>query len=207
MKIAVVGGTGSFGRALVQRLVALGEDVAIGSRDADRAKDLAAVYGVRGGTNEEIVADADLVVMSTRSNAAVETASSLAAAMGETPVLSVGADLTFGDEGVTPGRLGRSLAEEIADVVQGPVVAGFQSLAAAHMATGDAPDEDVLVCGSDAEAKKLVLDLGARIVAGRAIDAGPLANARALEGLTSALLNVNKAYKVQAGIRLTGLPD
>ncbi len=103
MKIAVVGGTGSFGRALVQRLVALGEDVAIGSRDADRARDLAAVYGVRGGANEEIVADADLVVMSTRSNAALETAQALAGAIGDTPVLSVGADLSFGDERRDPG--------------------------------------------------------------------------------------------------------
>jgi predicted dinucleotide-binding enzyme len=52
----------------------------------------------------------------------------------------------------------------------------------------------------------MVLDLGSRLVAGRAVDAGPLANARALEGMTAVLLNVNRAYGVQAGLRLVGLP-
>ncbi|MGZ8695487.1 MAG: NAD(P)-binding domain-containing protein, partial [Gaiellaceae bacterium] len=87
MKIAIVGGTGSFGRALAQRLRVLGRDVAIGSRDEDRARELAAVYGVEGGLNEDVVRDADLVVLSTRSAAALETARVLADAIGETPLL------------------------------------------------------------------------------------------------------------------------
>ena len=41
--------------------------------------------------------------------------------------------------------------------------------------------------------------------AGRAIDAGPLASARALEGMTAVIVNVNKRYKAHAGLRLTGL--
>ncbi len=207
MKVAILGGTGSFGRALAQRLQALGEDVAVGSREPERAQELAVVYGIRGGGNEEIVGDADLVVLATRSGAAVETARALADAIGERPLLSVGADLRFGDAGVLPGRLGHSLAEEVAGIVHGPVVAGFQSLAAAHLVAEEPPDEDVLICGDDPASKRLVLELAARVVAGRAIDAGPLANARALEGLTAVLLNVNKAHRVHAGIRLTGLPD
>ena len=40
----------------------------------------------------------------------------------------------------------------------------------------------------------------------RAIDAGPLANAVAVEALTPVLLYINKRYKVPgAGIRITGL--
>ena len=34
MRIAIVGGTGSFGRALAERISTLGENVVIGSRDA-----------------------------------------------------------------------------------------------------------------------------------------------------------------------------
>ena len=34
------------------------------------------------------------------------------------------------------------------------------------------PDEDALVCGDDEEVERLALDLGGRLVAGRAIDAG-----------------------------------
>jgi len=47
MRIAIVGGTGAFGRALAARLRELGHDVAIGSRDESRAEERAAVLGVR----------------------------------------------------------------------------------------------------------------------------------------------------------------
>ena len=43
-------------------------------------------------------------------------------------------------------------------------------------------------------------------MAGRAVDCGPLVNARALEGMTAVILNVNKEFGVNAGLRLTGLP-
>jgi predicted dinucleotide-binding enzyme len=62
------------------------------------------------------------------------------------------------------------------------------------------------VCGNDKEAKQLALELAGRVVAGRAIDAGPLACARALEGITAVLVNVNRRYKAHAGLRVTGLP-
>jgi predicted dinucleotide-binding enzyme len=42
-------------------------------------------------------------------------------------------------------------------------------------------------------------------VAGRALDAGRLRNARALEGLTGVIVAVNRRYKAHAGIRLTGV--
>ena len=45
MKIAIVGGTGSFGLALAQRVAAAGYDVVIGSRDAGRAGEAAAGIG------------------------------------------------------------------------------------------------------------------------------------------------------------------
>jgi len=67
------------------------------------------------------------------------------------------------------------------------------------------PEEDALVCGDDADAKALVLELAERITSGRAVDCGPLASARALEGLTAVIVNVNKRYKAHAGVRVTGL--
>jgi NADPH-dependent F420 reductase len=205
VKVGIVGGTGSFGRALVERLAALGHDVVIGSRDPQRAGELAVVYGVEGRANADAVRDVDLVVLATKSNAAVETARELAGAIGETPVLCVASDLLFEQNGVLPGRLGTSLAEEVAELLAGPVAAGLQTLAAAHLAQTEPPDEDALICGGDDEAKRLSLELAAQLVAGRAIDAGPLANARALEGMTAVILNVNKRYRVHAGVRITGL--
>ena len=68
------------------------------------------------------------------------------------------------------------------------------------------PDEDALICGDDARAKELSLDLAGKLVAGRALDAGPLASARALEGLTAVIVNLNRRYKAHAGLRVTGVP-
>jgi 8-hydroxy-5-deazaflavin:NADPH oxidoreductase len=205
MRVAIVGGTGDFGRALAERIHSLGEPVVIGSRDASRAAEIAAVLGVEGATNEEAVASAELVILAVRSNAALATARELAAAIGGTPLLSVASSLEFTETGVVPGQHGLSLAEEIAEIVDAPVAAGLQTLAAVHLAGSDPPDEDVLVCGEPSPAKDLSLELAGRLVKGRAIDAGPLANARALEGMTAVILNVNRRYKVHAGIRLTGL--
>jgi NADPH-dependent F420 reductase len=205
MRIAIDGGTGSFGRAMAERIAALGEDVVIGSRDASRANEIAMTLGVEGATNEEAVANADLVVLAVRSNAAIDTARDLAPAIGTTPLLSVASALEFTEAGVLPGQHGFSLAEEVDRIVDAPVAAGLQTLAAVHLTTPEPPEEDVLICGDPTPAKDLALLLGDRLVRGRAIDAGPLANARALEGMTAVILNVNRRYKVHAGIRLTGL--
>ena len=204
MRVAIVGGTGAFGRALAKRLQAIGKDeVLVGSRDAERAQATAEELGVTGGPNADIVAGADLVVLAVKSDATLATANELAGAIGTTPVLCVASDLRFTAEGVLPGRHQGSLAEEVARIVRGPVASGLQSFAAANLVEGD--PGDALVCGGDDRAKELSLELAGR-VAERAIDVGPLENSRALEGMTAVILNVNKRYKAHAGIRLTGLP-
>jgi NADPH-dependent F420 reductase len=204
MKVAIIGGTGAFGRALAKRLHEIGTDeILIGSRDAERAQASATELGVTGGRNDEIVEGADIVVLAVKSNATLETASELATAIGTTPVLCVASDLRFSEAGVLPGRHQGSLAEEVARIVRGPVASGLQSFAAANLVEGD--PGDALICGGDDRAKELSLELAGR-VADRAIDVGPLENSRALEGMTAVILNVNKRYKAHAGIRLTGLP-
>ena len=210
MKIALVGGTGSFGTALAVRLHAAGYDVVIGSRDAERARSAAAEIAgggasVDGATNEDAVRAADLVVLTTKADGAVETARSLREAIGTTPVLSVAAELSFTKEGVLPTGEATSIAARIQDELDGPVIAGLHSLAASNLGGDEAPDEDTLVCGDDTEAKALVLELAGKITSGSAIDAGPLASARALEGMTAVIVNVNKRYKAHAGLRVTGV--
>jgi len=205
MKIALIGGTGSFGTALAVRLREAGYGVVIGSRDAERARAVGAGVGVEGATNEDAVRGADLVVLATKADGAVETARSLRQAIGTTPVLSVAAELSFTKEGVIPTGEATSIASRIQAVVDGPVVAGLHSLAASNLGGEEAPDEDTLVCGDDAAAKELVLELAGKITSGRAIDAGPLAGARALEGMTAVIVNVNKRYKAHAGLRVTGV--
>jgi NADPH-dependent F420 reductase len=206
MKVAILGGTGDFGLALARRLAEAGDEVVIGSRDAARAADKALeANAAAGAANEDAVSEADLVVLATKADAALPTAAALAAAVGETPLLSVASELHFSRSGVLPGADSRSLAERTQELVRGPVVAGLHSLAASSLAQGR-PEGDALVCGDDLHAKALALELAAKVVAGRALDAGPLASARALEGLTAVIVNLNKRYKGHAGVHVTGLP-
>ena len=205
MRVAVVGGTGPFGRALATRLHASGLDVIVGSRDAKRASATALEIDCVGETNGEACADADFIMLAVNAEGALDTARELRDAIGETPVLSVASELRFSKHGVFPSPDALSLAERIQVEVSAPVVAGLHSLAAASLGAEEPPDEDAFLCGDDAGAKALGLELASRLTAGRALDAGPLASARALEGLTAVIVNMNKRYKGHAGIRVTGL--
>ena len=147
MRVAIVGGTGPFGRALARRLQAAGDDVVLGSRDRARAVAAAAELGVEGAVNEESVRGVELVVLATNAAAMLETARALPLA---SPVLSVASELRS-DESL-------SLAERLADVVAVPVVAGLHSLAAGKL-SGEPPDEDAFVCGDDADAKGKALEV------------------------------------------------
>jgi len=207
MRIAILGGTGSFGRALAARLVAAGGDeVVIGSRDEARARATAAELGppATGTSNDRALAGADLAVLAVKADAALETAEAIAVALGPTPLLSVASQLAFSRDGVRPDPDARSLAERIQEVVRGPVVAGLHSIAASSLDAAP-PVEDALVCGDDPKAKELALVLASRVVAGRALDAGPLASARTLEGLTAVIVNLNRRYRAHAGITVTGI--
>jgi NADPH-dependent F420 reductase len=204
--VAILGGTGAFGTALAKRLVEAGHEVVIGSRELERAAAAAAELGAAGATNANSVRNADLVILATKAEAALDTARELRLAIGTRPVLSVASELRFTSAGVFPSSGAASLAERVQAELDAPVVAGLHSLAASTLAGEEPPDEDALVCGDDAEAKQVAIDLAGSLVAGRALDAGPLASARALEGLTAVIVNLNKRYRGHAGIRVTGLP-
>ncbi len=205
MRVAVVGGTGPFGKALATRLREAGLDVVVGSRDPYRAAMTAAELGVEGATNDEAVRSVDLVVLAVKANAALDTARELQGAIGATPVLSVASELRVAPGGILPTPEAASLAERIQAELDGPVLAGLHSLAAASLGAEHPPDEDAFVCGDDPDAKAVALELAQRVVSGHALDAGPLASARALEGLTAVIVNLNKRYRVHAGIRVTGI--
>jgi NADPH-dependent F420 reductase len=205
VRVAVIGGTGSFGVAIATRLAAKGYDVVIGSRDAERARATATELGIHGSSNADAARGADVVVLATKADGVLETARELREAIGTTPVLSVAAELRFTPGGVLPTTEATSIAERLQAELDAPVCAGLHSLAASNLGGDEAPDEDTLVCGDDADAKALVLELAGRVTNGRAIDAGPLASARSLEGLTAVIVNVNKRYRAHAGLRITGL--
>lgn len=205
MRVALLGGTGSFGTALARRLVEAGYEVVIGSRDAERARAVGAELGAEGAANADAARTADLVVLATKAEATLATAAELRDAIGTRPVLSVASELQFTPGGVLPTSEATSIAARLQELLDGPVIAGLHSLAARNLGADEAPDEDVLVCGDHADAKAIVLELAEKLTEGRAVDCGPLGSARALEGLTAVIVNVNKRYKAHAGIRVSGL--
>ncbi|MGV6806324.1 MAG: NADPH-dependent F420 reductase, partial [bacterium] len=80
------------------------------------------------------------------------------------------------------------------------------NVAAYHLQEGHGLDCDVLVCGNSKDARAEVVKL-VEACGMRGIHAGSIANAAAVEAMTSLLIFINKQYKCHAGIRVTGLTD
>jgi len=214
MNIAIVGGTGKEGRGMAARWAKAGHAVFIGSRVADRARataaELVSLVGCRveGGDNHQAVENADVVILSVPYSAHAETLRGLAQALAGKIVV----DITVPLEPPNVRRVhvpeGKAAALETQALLgsDARVVAALHHVSAVHLADFDHPiDCDVLACSDDAQALQVVLgvieDLGTR-----ALDAGALANAVALESLTPVLLHLNRRYKSPgAGIRFTGL--
>lgn len=214
MRIAIVGGTGNEGRGMAVRWARAGHTVVVGSRDAARAQTCATELSVAGGVsiagagNAEAVRDADAVVLGVPYGAHAATLEELKSALQGKVVVDIAVPLkppAVRRVWLPPGQ---SAALE-AQAILGPgakVAAALHHVSAAHLADPEhAVDCDVLVCADDAGAMELSLGL-VRDLGLRAFDAGPLANAVALEALTPVLLHLNKRYKSPgAGIRITGV--
>ena len=61
----------------------------------------------------------------------------------------------------------------------------------------------MLVCGDSKDARAAVIEL-VEAAGLRGFHAGSIANAAAVEAMTSLLIFINKQYKCHAGIKLTG---
>jgi len=196
--IGIVGGSGDFGQGLAERLRRLGEEVVIGSRTP--RDDFV--------SNAEACRRSEVVFLSVPPGGIADMSRDLSGDLADRIVVSVAAPVVFrdGQPGAAPGEL--SLAEVTALAApEARVVAGFHTVSAKSLANPDTPlHEDVLLAGDDAEAKEVVAALAERLVQGRAVDAGRLEVARWLEPLTAVLINVNRRYRTNSGVRITGLP-
>jgi NADPH-dependent F420 reductase len=195
--IGIVGGTGDFGQGLAGRLRALGEEVILGSRTPHD----------EFVSNAEATEQSDIVFLSVPPDGVEFMCRNLADDLAGRIVVSVASPVVFvgGRPAAEPDEL--SLAEKAQRAApRCRVVAGFHTVSAKALARAEDPlDEDVLLCADDAEAKEEVAALAERLVNGRAVDAGPLMVARWLEPVTAVLLNVNRNYRAQSGVRITGI--
>jgi NADPH-dependent F420 reductase len=189
--------------------------VRIGSRNVEKAQEAARRIGgqTTGHTNADAVREAAIVILTVPLSAQVETLKSIRSSIAPGAIL---VDATVPLEIAIGGRISRlltlwdgSAAQQAARLVPGvPVVAAFHALSAEALAKLDHPlDCDALLCGDSAEAKAAVTRLAATIPGVRAIDAGPLDNARLLESAAALLISLNLRHKVKdSGMRFTGLP-
>ena len=213
--IAVIGGTGKEGSGLAMRWARAGYEVIIGSRSEEKGIRVAAelnaragVSTIRGTHNVQAAAEGDVVVLTVPYSAHKTILADIKDAVQGKVLVDVTVPLKPPHVTVVHIPEGRSATEE-AQAFLGPnvrVVCAFQNISAAHLKDPDHDiDCDVLVCGDDEEAKQIAIHL-AEAAGMRGIDAGPLANAVVVEGLTPVLIGINKRYRAKAaGIRITGI--
>ncbi len=218
--IAILGGTGDLGTGLARRWAQAGYRVIIGSRTQEKAdaavSDLKSVMQERGVTavtveaRENLAAAqaADIVAMTVPFSHHSSTLELVKPALQGKILIDVTVPL------VPPkvarvqlpeqGSAGQIAQELLGEDVQ--VVSAFQNVAAHHLQEGLGLECDVLVCGDKKDARAQVIEL-VEAAGMRGFHAGSIANAAAVEAMTSVLIFVNKQYKCHAGIKLTGLPE
>jgi 8-hydroxy-5-deazaflavin:NADPH oxidoreductase len=218
MRVGIVGGTGPAGRALAARLASVGLDVVIGSRSAERAREITDEIAKKWPDRDlplspAVNADAttaDLVVMATPWDAAADTAASLRSQLAGKVVISMGNALAKIDgelQAVVP-PLGSVAAGVQAAAPDSLVAAAFHHLPARSLGDLDRDASgDVLVCSDHAEALDATAALIRRVPGLRPFSAGSLAAAGPVEAFTAVLLGLNARYKGRATIHLTGIDD
>ena len=214
--LAFLGGTGPEGKGLALRLAMAGEAVIIGSRDATRAttaaEELAQLApGVRidGASNADAAQAADVVFLTFPYEGQRPTLEQLQEPLSGKVVVDVIAPMQF-QRGrgasaveVAAGSAAQEAQELLPDSL---VVAAFQNASAEELQQPDTVmDGDVVVCSDHQEPKALVMELVRKIPQLRPVDGGSLANAKYVEQITPLLVNINRIYKIHAGIKITGL--
>ncbi len=221
--VAILGGTGDQGLGLALRFAAAGRAVRIGSRVDERAR--AAAVEIRGKVADADVAGFEnaeatraaaggIVIVSVPFEHTVQTIVAIREALAPGTVLvSMGVPLAtaVGDVaarvvGVSQGSCAELVASLAPDGIE--VVSAFQNVSAHRLlAQGEPVECDVIVSGQK-DARARVMELCADIPGTRAIDGGPLYNARYVEQLTALMIGLNIRYKVRegTGLRITGLP-
>jgi 8-hydroxy-5-deazaflavin:NADPH oxidoreductase len=219
--VGVLGGTGPQGRGLAVRLAAAGQRVLLGSRDAERAAEVAeevagraraaAAEGVEvsvtGGGNADVAGAADLVIVAVPYAGHADTLAELATPLAGKVVVDCVVPMGFDELGayalaVPEGSVAQQAAGLLPD---SHVVGAFHHLSAVLLEDLSHPtlDGDVMVVGDVREATDTVQALAGRLPGMRGIYAGRLRNAAQVEALTVNLVSVNRRYKAHAGIRVT----
>jgi hypothetical protein len=221
-KIGILGGTGPEGSGLAYRWARAGEEIVIGSRDAQRATETAAqlrerigvAAKIEGADNVATAGQCDVVALTVPFLGCAALLKQLKSVWRPgTVVIDTTVPLAATVGGAATRMLGvwqGSAAEQTKELLPAGIslAAAFHNLGAELLLKGEDVDCDILVCSDDERAKQVASELAGKIPGARAINGGKLENARIVESLTALLIGINVRYKVHgAGIRFTGLPE
>lgn len=209
--IAVLGGTGPQGKGLALRWAVAGQQVVIGSRDAQRATAIAQElgHGIIGADNLSAAERADVVLVAVPYDGHAALLAEVAQALDGKIVIDCVNPLGFDKQGAFPLPVAEgSAAQQAAAILpEARVVAAFHHISAVLLQDLDHElDIDILVLADDREAADQVIALADLIPGMRGVFAGRLRNACQVEALTANLISINRRYKVHAGVRITDLP-
>ncbi len=214
--LGIVGGTGPQGRGLAARWAAAGHEVHIGSRTHDKAgKAVADVverigpdHAVHPGTNPEVAAAAEIVVVALPHTAQADTLPTLTEEVGDKIVCNVVNPMVFDDVGPRAVPVPEGSAAEQCQVLlpRSRVVSAFHDVSSRRLLRVDEPIEThVLICGDDQEAAHRVAHLASRIAGMWGVYCGPLRNSEYIENVTPVILWINRYYRIQAGLLIDGI--
>jgi 8-hydroxy-5-deazaflavin:NADPH oxidoreductase len=219
MDVSIIGGTGSEGFGLALRLARAGNHVTIGSRSsekgmaaAEEARRLLGAHANVDGTTNQEAAVSGVVIVTVPFEGQAEIYRSI---KDQVPTGVVVVDCTSPLATAVGGRAWHVVrpwhgsAAEQAKAILDP---SARIVGAFHTIPGESLQElehdlesDVLVCGTDKDAKATVGGLIDQIPNLRWVDAGDLTQARITETLTALMISINRAYKIRdAAVRITG---
>jgi 8-hydroxy-5-deazaflavin:NADPH oxidoreductase len=206
LRVAIIG-SGNVGRALAGAATRAGHSVTIAANDPQHAEDAAKATSSRAAkSNQEAVKDADLILLAVPAGKVDEVVAALGPELDGKVIIDVTNRVNTND----PGSVldGSSTAERIQkNAPRAHVVKAFNYAFASTMADPkvDGTNLDAYVAGDHEVSKQTALEF-AESIGFRPIDAGPLAMARALEGmaLLNVLLQVKHNWPWQSGWKLAG---
>jgi NADPH-dependent F420 reductase len=211
--VGILGGTGPAGRGVAVRLASAGYDVVLGSRDAQRATSTAAEIVVRGtgtvgGASNEEAAQCDVIVVATPWDSAVATVRGLKELLANKVVISMVNALQREGKELIPLYPPRgSMAAQIAFALPESLVVGaFHHLPAQQMENLDSGLEaDVVIFSDHDQAREEVAVLVNAMPGLRAVVAGSMSLASAVEAFTAVCISVNIRHKANSYVKLAGL--
>jgi predicted dinucleotide-binding enzyme len=182
MTVAIIG-SGKMGAGFARLLVSKGLDIAIGHKNPEKAVAAAGEIGVgaKGGSVEEAVGQADIIILAVKYEDAADALNS-AGDLTNKIIIDISNPITADFKGLTIGH-STSAAEEVQKLAPGAkVVKAFNTIFAELLPTESRIGRkvQVFVAGDDEAAKARVFDL-VMAVEFEPVDSGPLYNSRFLE--------------------------